>query len=121
MTAHLHALCFDAHDPRRLADFRAGVLGWEPADDPCDGCALLPDDDTGFRLRFVPSQQRTTGRNQTHFDLTSASPEDQPETVARALALGARHIDIGQDQTEADAPIVLADPDGNEFCVFPPR
>ena len=55
MTCHLFALCFDANDPPRLARFWAGVLGWEMAGDPRDGIALLPGDDTGFRIRFVPS------------------------------------------------------------------
>ena len=55
MTCHLFALCFDANDPPRLARFWAGVLGWEMAGDPRDGIALLPSDDTGFRIRFVPS------------------------------------------------------------------
>ena len=40
MTSHLVALCFDAHDPPSLARFWAGVLGWEPADDPHDGIVL---------------------------------------------------------------------------------
>jgi murein DD-endopeptidase MepM/ murein hydrolase activator NlpD len=53
-----------------------------------------------------------------HFDLTSTSPEDQQQTVARALGLGARHIDIGQRPEEGH--LVLADPEGNEFCVIEP-
>ena len=96
MTSHLLALCFDANDPLRLARFWAGVLGWEMADDPHDGIALLPSDDTGFQIRFLPTQEQKTGQNQMHFDLTSTSLEDQQQTVARSLELGARHIDIGQ-------------------------
>ena len=53
-----------------------------------------------------------------HFDLTSTSLEDQQETVARALGLGARHIDVGQLPEEEH--VVLADPEGNEFCVIEP-
>ena len=118
MPPHLFALCFDANDPRRLARFWAGVLGWEMADDPPDGFALLPSDDTGFRLRFLPTQEQKTGPNQMHFDLTSTSLEDQQQTVARALELGARHIDVGQLPEEEH--VVLADPEGNEFCVIEP-
>ena len=51
-----------------------------------------------------------------HFDLTSASLEEQEQTVARALGLGARHIDVGQLPEEEH--VVLADPEGNEFCVI---
>jgi catechol 2,3-dioxygenase-like lactoylglutathione lyase family enzyme len=53
-----------------------------------------------------------------HFDLTSTSLDDQQQTVARALGLGARHIDIGQRPEEGH--VVLADPEGNEFCVIEP-
>jgi predicted enzyme related to lactoylglutathione lyase len=118
MTSQLVALCFDANDPPRLARFWAGVLGWEMADDPHDGVALLPNDDTGFRIRFLPTQERKAGQNRMHFDLTSASLQEQQQTVARSLGLGARHIDIGQRPEEGH--VVLADPEGNEFCVIEP-
>jgi hypothetical protein len=118
MAAQLVALCFDAYDPLTLARFWAGVLGWEPADDPHDGITLLPGDDTGFRIRCLASQEPKIGQNKMHFDLTSTSPQDQQQTVARALALGARHIDIGQLPEEGH--VVLADPEGNEFCVIEP-
>jgi len=58
------------------------------------------------------------GLTWSHFDLTSTSREDQQETVARSLRLGARHIDVGQRPEEGH--VVLADPEGNEFCVIPP-
>jgi predicted enzyme related to lactoylglutathione lyase len=118
MSAHLLALCFDANDPLRLARFWSGVLGWEMAEDPHDGVALLPSDDTGFRIRFLATQEQKAGPNQMHFDLTSTSLEDQQQTVARSRSLGARHIDIGQRPEEGH--VVLADPEGNEFCVIEP-
>lgn len=118
MTCRLFALVFDAHDPLRLARFWAGLLGWKIADDQQDWVTLLPTDDTGFRIRFDPTQDPKREQNQMHFDLTSTSLEDQQQTVARALTLGARHIDVGQ--TPEDGHIVLADPEGNEFCVIEP-
>jgi len=118
MPCQLVALTFDANDPVGLARFWSGVLGRELADDPQDGYTLLPADDTQFRLRFVRTQAQKSGPNQMHFDLTSTSLEDQQQTVARALGLGGRHLDIGQG---ADAEhVVLADPEGNEFCVIEP-
>ncbi len=118
MTSRLVALCVDALDPPRLARFWAGVLGWETADDPREAIALVPSDDTGFRIRFLPTQVEKTSRNQMHLDLTSTSLEDQQQTVARSLELGARHIDVGQRPEEGH--VVLADPEGNEFCVIEP-
>jgi catechol 2,3-dioxygenase-like lactoylglutathione lyase family enzyme len=118
MTCRLTALCFDANDPVSLARFWGGVLGWEMAGDPRGGVALLPADDTGFRIRFLPTEDRKAGPNQMHFDLTSTSLEDQQQTVGRSLRLGGRHIDIGQRPEEGH--VVLADPEGNEFCVIEP-
>ncbi|MFG3137767.1 VOC family protein [Streptomyces sp. NPDC048211] len=118
MTSHLFAICFHATRPSGLARFWSGVLGWESAAGPDNGMALLPPDPAGFRIRFLPGQEPKTGRNRAHFDLTSTSPEDQRRTVARALELGGQHIDVGQ--LPEDGHVVLADPDGNEFCVIEP-
>jgi predicted enzyme related to lactoylglutathione lyase len=118
MTSDLFALSFDANYPLRLARFWSGLLHWELTADREDSVAVLPNDDTGFRLRFVAGQEKKGVPNRVHLDLTSASLEDQRETVARALALGARHIDIGQ--LPEDEHVVLADPEGNELCVIEP-
>jgi predicted enzyme related to lactoylglutathione lyase len=114
MTSRLVTLVFDANDPERLARFWSGVLGWPIS----QGVVLLPNDDTGFSIGFSASDEQKSGPNQIHFDLTSSSLEDQQETVARALDLGARHIDVGQLPEEEH--VVLADPEGNEFCVIEP-
>ncbi|MEU7067880.1 VOC family protein [Streptomyces sp. NPDC046161] len=116
MTSRLFAICFHATRPSDLARFWSNVLGRQLADGPDDDVTVLPPDADGFRIRFLPGQEPKTGRNRAHFDLTSASPEDQQETVARALGLGAKHIDVGQLPEEGH--VVLADPDGNEFCVI---
>ena len=118
MTCHLVALSCQANDPQRLAEFWADVLGWVKADDSEWGISLLPSDDTGFRIRFLPTQHPKTEKNRMHFDLTSTSLQNQQETVAKSLKLGARHIDIGQRPEEKH--VVLADPEGNEFCVIEP-
>jgi hypothetical protein len=118
MACDLRALCVDAHGPLRLARFWVSVLGWEMANNVQDGIALLPTDDTGFLLRFQPTDEPKAGPNEMHFHLTSTSLDDQQQTVARLLSLGARHIDVGQGPE--DGHIVLADPDDNEFCVIEP-
>ena len=118
MTCHLFALSVDARDPVRLARFWASLLGWQPATEDPDGVVLLPNDDTGFRLDFFPTQLPKVAANQAHFDLTSTSLDDQRRTVSRAIELGGRHIDVGQRPEEGH--VVLADPEGNEFCVIAP-
>jgi hypothetical protein len=118
MTCQLFAVRFDANDPLLLARFWAGLLGWEIAAEPHDGIALLPSDDTGFRFRFLPTHLQKTGQNERHLHLTSTSLKDQRQTVTRSLRLGARHIDLGQRLVEGH--VVLADPEGNEFCVIEP-
>lgn len=118
MACELFALSIDAVDPLGLARFWSGVLRWELADDPGTGIAAVPGDGTGFRLRFLPTSEPKVLQNRHHLDLTSTSPDDQQETVARVLQLGGRHLDIGQGPDERH--VVLADPEGNELCVIEP-
>jgi predicted enzyme related to lactoylglutathione lyase len=118
MTCRLHALCFDANDPGRLASFWGGLLGWDIADDSEGAGAIVPGDDTGFLIRFLPTGSPKAGLNQMHLHLTSTSLEDQQRTVTRALELGAGHLDVGQ--TPEEGHVVLVDPEGNEFCVIEP-
>jgi hypothetical protein len=59
-----------------------------------------------------------TGKNRLHFDLTPPVDSDQQAEVDRLIALGATRIDIGQGEVSW---VVMADPDGNEFCVLTPR
>ncbi|MFC4063433.1 VOC family protein [Actinoplanes subglobosus] len=115
MPLDLYALRIDARDPGRLAEFWAAMLGYRRLDDPHGG--VLIGGDSGFRLRFVPERAPKTTANLMHFDLTSTSIEDQEQTVAKALALGARHLDIGQGDVDH---VVLGDPEGNEFDVIEP-
>lgn len=116
MTSRLVAVCFDSNDPLQLGRFWAGMLGRESVED-ADG-VLLPGGDIQVGLRFAPSRAEKVGRNRVHIHLTSASLADQQHTVAAALRLGARHLDVGQRPEEGH--VVLADPEGNEFCVIGP-
>jgi hypothetical protein len=114
--SQLLALTSDAHDPARLAGFWAGVLGRVVVNDLRG--VLLPGSDTQVGLRFVLSGAEEVGPNRVHLHLTSTSPADQQHTVAAALELGARHLDVGQ--LPAEGHVVLADPEDNEFCVIEP-
>lgn len=119
MAVELRALCIAATDPPAAARFWAGMLGWrELSPDPSGAVVLEPADDTGFDLRFLSATAPRTGRDRRHVDLTSRSPVDQQEMVARALALGGRHRDVGQRPDEEH--VVLADPEANPFCIIEP-
>jgi predicted enzyme related to lactoylglutathione lyase len=118
MTARLDALCFDANDPIRLARFWADALRWNLAYPTHDEIGLVPTDDTRFQILFEPVPEQKSGQNRLHLDLTTTSIDDHSETIARLVELGARHIDIGQSPDEGH--VVLADPEGNEFCIIDP-
>lgn len=117
MTVHLVSLSFAAFHPGELARFWAFALGWrvEPGE---GGVMLLPDDDTSFQIVLSPTTVPKTGQNRIHFDLTTASLDDQTNTVASLLARGGRRVDVGQSDDEDH--VVLADPEGNELCVLAP-
>ncbi len=118
MTLNLHALAIDANDPARLARFWGGVLRQETVDLDDGGIAVLPSEGPGIRIDFYPTQVSKVALNQIHLHLTSTSLDDQQATVSRALGLGGRHLDVGQLPDEGH--VVLADPEGNEFCVIEP-
>ena len=119
MSLQLKALSFDANDPVRLAGFWANALGWEIHDENSGKVELAPTDGTRFSIAFLPATlEKKQGKNRLHLDLTTTSNDDKTESVERLLALGARHIDIGQRPDEPH--VVLADPEGNEFCIIEP-
>ncbi|GAA1478020.1 VOC family protein [Nocardioides aestuarii] len=110
-------LTIDTTDPERMAAFYGALLGWDVT--TARGApALAGPPDVGFGLRFAHAPYEKWGPNQMHPDLLPDSLEEQRETVERALAHGARHLDIGQGP-EAEN-VVLADPEGNEVDVLEP-
>ena len=118
MSLRLVALCVDANDPLGLARFWAEALRWEVADETAEEIRRVPTDGTRFPIDFMPVPEPKVGPNRLHLDQTSTSLDDQRDSVARLVELGARHIDIGQRPDEGH--VVLADPEGNEFCVIEP-
>jgi catechol 2,3-dioxygenase-like lactoylglutathione lyase family enzyme len=110
----------DAADPRAQARFWSGALGWRVTHDTDDEAALEPPEgspanDVAPDILFVRVPEGKTVKNRLHFDLR---PDDQAAHVSRLLALGATRAEVGQ--TGEERWVVLADPEGNEFCVLPP-
>ena len=109
-------MAFAADDPTTAARFWARLLDRQVEDDAPG--VLVRGNDTQLGLRFLPRAAARQGLNRMHLHLTSAGSDDQQATVATALDLGARHLDVGQRPEEGH--IVLADPAGNAFCVIEP-
>jgi catechol 2,3-dioxygenase-like lactoylglutathione lyase family enzyme len=110
----------DARDPRAQARFWAQALGWRITHDTDDETVLEPPEgspanDVAPDILFVKVPEGKTVKNRLHLDLR---PDDQATHVARLVELGATRADVGQ--TGEERWIVLADPEGNEFCVLPP-
>src|SRR5712691_13156362 len=123
MPTRLVHLVADANDPIGLARFWSSVLDWEIADATQEEVDVWPagyayPDPVAVPIVFVPVPEQKTGKNRVHLDLASTSAGHQAELVSRARDLGGRPVDIGQ----GDVPwVVMADPEGNEFCVLEPR
>ena len=102
-----------ASDPEALGRWWLEALGWVVVDE--DEFEIRPAPGRMPGLMFEQADEPKQGKNRLHLDLR---PDDQDAEVARLLALGATRVDIGQ----GDVPwVVLADPEGNEFCVLSSR
>ncbi|MDX3188915.1 VOC family protein [Streptomyces sp. MN03-5084-2B] len=120
MTTRLVNLVIDAARPEVLAGFWAALLEWRVAVEEPDEVDVRAPESDGWDLDlvFVPVPGAKEVKNRIHLDLASTTRAHQAELVARALELGGRRVDLGQ----GDVPwVVLADPEGNEFCVLEPR
>jgi len=121
MDLRIQCIVIDSHDCERLATFWSEALGWrityrsdsEWAIEPPEGDPAV---DVAPDILFVRVPDEKPGKNRLHLDLR---PLDQGAEVDRLLGLGARHTDIGQGDDVSW--VVLADPEGNEFCILAPR
>ncbi|MFE9681086.1 VOC family protein [Streptomyces sp. NPDC006285] len=124
MTSRFTELSFDCHDPERLAAFWCEVFGFTVLDREEDSIEIgswEPNvEDHRARqmpvtLVFVKVPEGKTVKNRLHLDVSPIDTSTKEE-VDRLVALGARKVDVGQgpDRTWE----VLADPEGNEFCVL---
>lgn len=120
MDIRIQCLVIDAADPAAQARFWAGALGWRVTFENDEESVVEPpagsaEENVAPDLLFLRSHEPKAAKNRLHLDLR---PADQEAEVARLLTLGARRIDIGQPATVSW--VVLADPEGNEFCVLRP-
>ena len=117
MPLRLRSAAFAAEDPSAAAAFWAALLGRGVVEDASG--VLVPGNGTQLGLRFVPGSVRRADRTRMHLHVTSDGDDDQEATVARALTLGARHVEVGQRPEEGH--VVLADVAGTAFCVLSPE
>jgi predicted enzyme related to lactoylglutathione lyase len=119
MPVRLHHVVVDAHDLRSLAEFWAEALGWRVLSAREREVVVGASVDAPVGLCFMPAgSTRKTVKNRVHLDLTT-SAEDRHAEIERLIGLGARRVDVGQSGEESWD--VLADPEGNEFCVVRPK
>ncbi|MEI6360657.1 MAG: VOC family protein [Actinomycetes bacterium] len=102
----------DAVDPSGLGRWWAEALGWVVTFEAHDEFEIRPTPESLPGLLFVPVAEGKAGKNRLHLDFR---PADQGAEVERLLSLGAQRVDIGQGEPTW---VVLADPEGNEFCVL---
>jgi predicted enzyme related to lactoylglutathione lyase len=118
MALALHHIVIDARDLPALARFWAQVLDWKILSEREREIVIGVDVTASIGICFMPATEKKTVKNRVHLDLTPG-PDEQDAEIERILALGARRADIGQ--TGAESWTVLADPEGNEFCVLRPK
>ena len=120
----LHARSFPSRAPQvnddlpGLARFWTQALGWKVLSERANEIVIGTDENAPAGMCFMPVTGPKTVKNRVHLDLTS-SAADRDQEIDRLLALGARRAGIGQTGTESWT--VLADPEGNEFCVVRPK
>ncbi len=122
MACRITELVLDARDPEPLARFWCAVLGYVELERDGDDIEIGPPD-AGFggpqpTIVVSRTDEPKTGKLRLHIDV-NATDRDQDEELARLLALGARPADVGQ--TGEESWHVLADPEGNEFCLLRAR
>ncbi|MFI6106722.1 VOC family protein [Streptomyces sp. NPDC051310] len=121
MACRITELVLDCADPERLAAFWSEVLGYVELGREDDGSIEIGPPGAGGpqpTLILSPSSTPRTGKLRLHIDV-NATDRDQDAELERLLALGARPVDVGQ--TGAESWHVLADPEGNEFCLLRSR
>ena len=131
MTVRWYTLAVDCRDAPALARWWAGVLDWQVTYEGDDEVVIGPRHAVDGQSADIPVEQRAPAlafgpvpegkqvKNRLHIELAPRAGDDQEAEVSRLLGLGATRADVGQRGDESW--VVLADPEGNEFCVLSPR
>jgi len=114
MASRLTEIVIDCAHPARMGEFWAQVLDYRVSAEEDGDVAIAGPAGSGPDILFAKVPEGKAVKNRIHFDV-NATDRDQPAEVERLLALGARRVDIGQGDV---GWVVLADPEGNEFCVL---
>ena len=131
MALRWYTTVIDSRDPRSLAAWWAEALDWQIVYTADEECVIIPSwadseqmqntpwEQLGPGLVFVTVPEEKTIKNRLHFDFAPHTSQDRDAEIARLENLGAKRIDVGQDPDVGWT--VLADPEGNEFCVLSSR
>lgn len=115
MSSKLAVIAIDATRPRVVAEFWCAVLNWHIVEEDTDIISIAPQDQSWPSIDVIAVPEGKTVKNRLHFDLR-ADGVSTAEELERLLALGARRVDVGQGPDVSW--VVLADPEGNEFCLL---
>ncbi|HSN35029.1 MAG TPA: VOC family protein [Arthrobacter sp.] len=115
MPSKLAVIAIDAIRPQVVADFWCAVLGWHVVEEDSGIISIAPQDRTCPSIDVIAVPEGKTVKNRLHFDLR-ADGVSTSEELQRLLALGARRTNVGQGPDVSW--VVLADPEGNEFCLL---
>jgi hypothetical protein len=115
MTLKWEQVVVDCQNCSVIGHWWAEALGWDIINEDDEGIELRKPDGSGPTLLFLNVPEAKTVKNRLHLDFV---PDDQDAEVERLVRLGARPIDIGQEDVSW---VVLADPEDNEFCVLSAR
>jgi hypothetical protein len=134
MTLKWYTVVVDCTDPQALAHWWAESLDWAVVYDTPEEAVVIPrfaleDEEPeqdlqawmrrGQGLVFVPVPEGKQVKNRLHIDLAPHTSQDRDAEIQQLLDRGATPVDVGQ--SEEDTFTVLADPEGNEFCVLSSR